>query len=123
MSEPNLDLAHLRSLCDAATPGPWRVELDGTGHYCLRAPHQSVRTVARVFCDIDAAFIAAARVAVPRLLDEVARLRAERDAAVAAERERCAALADRLAASWGKFHDAMEEAAQLVAVHIRKGTE
>lgn len=61
----------LRALCDAATPGPWwprDATRRGTveshcGHVCTAGFLET--------CEPDAAFIAAARTAVPELLDEV----------------------------------------------------
>lgn len=76
------EIAELRRLCEAATPGPYSVRhgrdqasdvytvLDGNDMWvadCGNAPQ-------------DAAFIAAARAALPAALDEVERLRKERDA-------------------------------------------
>jgi len=67
------DEARWRELANAATEGPWReAKIDDRG----RAP---IWTASGDFVSIyaNAAFIAAAREAVPALLDEVARLRAE----------------------------------------------
>jgi hypothetical protein len=78
MSSPTDDeLAHWRALADAATPGPWE-------HLALPEGDirwHDVRAEGRDICGDymtgpDAAFIAGAREAIPRLLDEVARLRA-----------------------------------------------
>jgi hypothetical protein len=92
--------AALRGLCDAATEGPWSAEAHDVGdrfpEVFVRVPSQSH---ALVFEDArprpespawewthndrteqakrDVAFIAAARTAVPALLDEVERLEAE----------------------------------------------
>lgn len=71
-----MDLSRLEALAKEITPGPLRLELDGTGHCCLRAPHQVGRTVARVFCEIDAEFIEVCWEGVPALLAELARLKA-----------------------------------------------
>lgn len=60
MTKP-IDLAALARLCDEATPGPWTVELDDY----------------RALSVENAAFIAAARTAVPALLAEVTALRGE----------------------------------------------
>lgn len=73
-----VDLDELQALADAATPGPWTVTgddlIDGVGK--ARGPN------GRIFEDMDvrpndAAFIAAARAAVPELVAEVRALRAE----------------------------------------------
>lgn len=59
-----------RALCDAATPAPWRIS--PAAKTTDREP--------RIWVTVgmgNAAFIAAARELVPRLLDEVERLRAE----------------------------------------------
>jgi uncharacterized protein (DUF885 family) len=78
------DHAALRALADAATPGPWEVERDpygdddypvsANGRYLCVSPDDGVRGG---HSEADAAFIAAARDAVPALLDEVERLRKE----------------------------------------------
>ena len=72
-------LAELRALADAATPGIW----DFTSHnvpgtyraHILGEPPVLIISMARR--DEDLAFIAASRTAIPELLDEVERLRAE----------------------------------------------
>ena len=71
-----------RALCDAATPGPWKhvrgpaardVLYDANGRELLFTSNEYY---ARADLEEnDAAFIAAARTLVPRLLDEVERLR------------------------------------------------
>lgn len=70
------DLAAWQALADAVSPGPWTVAEHQTGHKAILAPYQTGEhgSVAKVFCDIDAAFIAASRAAVPSLLAEVERL-------------------------------------------------
>jgi hypothetical protein len=62
---PALDLDELQRLCDAATPGPWDVE-DGV----------VLRKVGDVIFVEDAAFIAAARDALPKLIARVRELEA-----------------------------------------------
>ncbi len=82
------ELAEWQRLCDAATPGPWR--LDGRHDYDDGSEFGIDMIVANngepvVIADSgvypphgqDAEFIAAARSAIPRLLEEVRRLRAE----------------------------------------------
>lgn len=96
------ELAAIRIRADAATPGPWQVEyLDDTYAMNLVAvatgelhedwPTDSAKVVAATLVqgperyasiadgrwDENARFIAHAREDVPRLLDEIARLRAE----------------------------------------------
>lgn len=83
----------LRALADKATPGPWTVghlshwDFDGR-----QVPQSSVRRPDRVaitwddhggdvFVPADAEFIAAARTALPALLDALDQAEAERDAA------------------------------------------
>lgn len=75
------EIAALRKLADAATPGPWAVEDERgevvTRHWQGETPVVCGPPRARGW-DLDpedAAFIAAARTAVPALLDEVERLR------------------------------------------------
>lgn len=63
------EIARLRDLCERATDGPW--EYAGYGlvmskEYDAKVCHQATRG--------DAEFIAAARDALPKLLDEVERL-------------------------------------------------
>lgn len=108
-----LDLAALRALCDAATPGPWEAgfynkvisvplsnehmrierEIDAMGEVPPEShpvwdslPNTFVCFAPTIGGDtptaqglIDARFIAAAREALPALLDEVERLRAENE--------------------------------------------
>ena len=106
------DLAAIRKLTDAATPGPWGVgngtnivrglEVTGRGSYtCI----QSVAEVTdeddredwdhddfvEVDPEDDAEFIAAARTLVPALCDEIEQLRAELKQARADERNTIAA--------------------------------
>ena len=86
-------LLELRALADAATPGPWFVQADGSvlGIFGPKMaayndePEQEWREVQIVETDgghypprwNDAAFMAAARSAVPALLDRVEELEAE----------------------------------------------
>lgn len=74
------DVAELKRLIEAATPGPWRV--GGTGifpsimcsqGFAISATGMSKRNLSE--CRANAAFIVAARHAVPDLLAENARLR------------------------------------------------
>ena len=86
-----IDRAALRALCDGATPGPWMVEeyrssnyvsatVNGKRQQVLRVNNQEPRN------ETDLDFIAAARTAIPDLLDaldardaEIARLRARNE--------------------------------------------
>jgi hypothetical protein len=80
-----LDLGALRELCEKATPGPWEARLDRYDPVIVSAgsnwPHGDDEAHATAYVPADAVFIAAARSAVPALLAEVERLRAERDRA------------------------------------------
>jgi len=88
------ELTELARLAAAATPGPWEVADGGTfnmGRYVLdeyfvRLPNGDISIAADILepdagkpSKENAAFIAAARTAVPRLLADLARLTAERD--------------------------------------------
>ena len=98
MTQQELDA--LKALADAATPGPWEVEhhsgilVDGVPSTCAVLTSQEYDMAS--FGDdlqgyFDAAFIAAARAAVPALIAEVERLREELDDyadAIAHERRR-----------------------------------
>lgn len=77
------EIRRLRTLCEAATPGPWQVaEYDGDDWTCdykiesgsgtvLAGP--SIRHAGKV--QSNATFIAEARTALPAALDEIERLR------------------------------------------------
>lgn len=87
-------LAHLRALCDAATPGPWAVydrtpeDIERPGIDGVYAEPQGKYSGRIVETDFgcyppykrDAAFIAAARTALPEALDEIERLAAQVEA-------------------------------------------
>ena len=89
------ELARWRALADAATPGPW-MPSGSTDPVCIGGLYwREGEVVERILTDrtdADAAFIAGAREAMPRLLAEVARLRialrAARDLARIAETTR-----------------------------------
>lgn len=81
------ELARLRELCDAATPGPWE---DGTAMCCpdmgwvdgpngkgVVCPTYEASKRTHTLDANDAAFIAAARTALPALLDLIAQLRSQ----------------------------------------------
>lgn len=82
----DLDLKHLRALAEAATPGPWELRSDRNEQknvysgdkWIAVLPHQCVASIEEQRGQ-DAAFVAAARTAVPELLDENERLRAALD--------------------------------------------
>ena len=83
-------LAELEALCAAATPGPWTPSVDSDrgyvgedyGRWWLPSFKEAPFSVfsledKEAQADRDAAFLCAARTAVPELLAEVRRLRAE----------------------------------------------
>ena len=77
------EIASLRALCAAATPGPWndRRHADGGDVFgcCAHVDTPSTqggRSLLEGLTRADAAFIAAARTALPAALDEIERLRA-----------------------------------------------
>lgn len=76
-------LAELERLAAEATPGPWFVNPQ-SGEVCYGDPDDD-RENYPVDSPEDAALCAASRAAVSELVAEVRRLRAERDAAAAAE--------------------------------------
>jgi hypothetical protein len=74
------ELARLRTLCEQATPGPWKQSnIDHPDACAMEYCVVIGDTIARVGCGgnswNDSAFITAAREAVPALLDENAQLR------------------------------------------------
>lgn len=110
---PGLDVAAIAARCNAATPGPWRDTWEEfaaqTDHHEGGVVQQVVETgpdgddlpfpvVGLVWYDgpqlcttkEDATFIAHARTDVPALLAALRAAEQEREAAVLAERERCA---------------------------------
>lgn len=68
--DPN-EIARLRELCEKATPGPWN---RGTGNEYRELFKNHGMHLAHVYECADGDFIAAARTALPALLDEVERL-------------------------------------------------
>ena len=104
-------LAAWRELCDRATPAPWKVDRIGCGEYPdydieIDWPGGLLASInpcpggyqGLPGCggnpEVNAAFIAAARSALPALLDEVERLRGEVAAARAAALEEAAKVAE-----------------------------
>lgn len=83
MTLPPEELARLRELAKAATPGTWCVDDRGGGWYLVKSPSRScslVRECCESCVEEDARFIAAANPeTVLALLDEVERLRAENE--------------------------------------------
>lgn len=73
------EIAELRRLCEAATPGGWQ---EGRAGICdvVHFDGDDVRGVAWVNGEANRAFVIAARTALPAALDEVERLTRERDA-------------------------------------------
>lgn len=97
------EIKKARELCAAATPGPWEeryVTLE-SGFHALGPPCYGSRGFTKQM-PADAAFIAAARDLVPRLLDTVDGLRAERMTYESAMR-------DELEAEHGAYVAAMVE--------------
>lgn len=95
----------LRELCDKATPGPWRKVVCNKedGWSCVMGEHEAVTDGVQTgeMNGDNADFIAAARNALPELLDEVERLRAR------VERlEKVREAAEKVDARIGHFHDA-----------------
>jgi hypothetical protein len=85
-SSSDEELAEIRQRCDAATPGPWRSMVEGRDHtsgdsFIMvgsgndRGDDIYVTVGRRPAQAADLDFIAAARADVPRLLDEIMRLR------------------------------------------------
>ena len=72
---PYLDRAGLRGLCEQAGPGPWSHRETALGHYSIDGPMTIVATIEALrpywssHGQENARFIAAARTAVPALLD------------------------------------------------------
>lgn len=101
MSTPDLSTREgreqLRALADKATPGPWEAEFSGEQGNCVLPPdYRSTREAVAVtrlyYAQADAEFIAAARTAIPVLLDalDTAEARADRaEAALQRVREAC----------------------------------
>lgn len=84
------EMAECSALCEAATEGPWLLESDRDEDaplWCVSHPKTvcDATTIANFLEDgkDDGAFIAQARTAMPRLIEEVRRLTAERDAIIA----------------------------------------
>lgn len=85
-----------RELEAAATPGEWEIKSHGSAGLAITTgKYERVFTVARIFEWDNAAFIAAARAAVPALLADVDALTQERDA-LAAEVSRLRMLNERI---------------------------
>jgi hypothetical protein len=69
----SLRIAELRSLSDAATPGPWTAEIYPYGEGYVRDIPRYGHEGENISSE-DAAFIAESRNAIPELLDEIERL-------------------------------------------------
>lgn len=90
--------AELRALCEAATPGPWGVAYTSAGEAKIVVGDKGIALLRHAWeSSPDAAFIAAARTEVPRLLDENAALRLE----LAQEREHHAFYRERVGVFMG----------------------
>ena len=84
LTDPDLD--EIRARCDAATPGPWKYMVEGRDHtsgdsFIMRGtkgdrhPDLYLSADGNPATDADCDFVASARQDVPRLLQEIARLR------------------------------------------------
>ena len=82
------DIQEIRSRCEAATPGPWKSYLDGSDHSCgsdfimtgafgSSDRGEDLEIIGATIADYD--FIAHARQDIPKLLEEIERLKAERN--------------------------------------------
>lgn len=74
----NEELDKIQSLCDRASPGPWSAWIEGRDHTSgssfVQTGAEDIEMSGATEADYD--FIAAARNDVPRLIEEVRRLRA-----------------------------------------------
>jgi len=71
-------LEAIRSRCDAATAGPWAINVNATSFSIVTSDNERLICAGVISFD-DAGFIIDAREDVPTLLAEVERLRAERE--------------------------------------------
>lgn len=103
------ELDRLEALAKAATPGPWYQVYEGSSDWTVYGPDDDVKSVAnlhrwhQVECP-DAAFIVAARDAVPALVAEVRRLRALVEAAFIEGQESSKTDRDDMAWYWPQSH-------------------
>jgi len=84
-----MDIKRLRALCEAATPGPW----DATSFPSRIVTQDGTMIVDFIPMTDDAKFIAIARTALPKALDEIEQLQKERDEAIRCRDEMTAYLA------------------------------
>ncbi len=75
-------LAELERLADAATPGPWEPLTPASGKWVCSLAPGAIGMAWRRNHTNDAAFVAAARTAIPELIAEVRRHKALEDAAL-----------------------------------------
>jgi hypothetical protein len=79
MTDQELD--QIRARCDRASPGPWKAWIEGRDHTSgssfVQTGGNDIEMTGATDADYD--FIAAARQDIPRLLEEVRRLRAKAD--------------------------------------------
>lgn len=72
------DLGRIQRLCDAATQGPWKAYIEDRDHESgssfIQTADNDIELTGASIADYD--FIASARQDIPRLLAEVAKLRA-----------------------------------------------
>lgn len=71
------EIERLRELCEAATPGPWNIEALYSGLRHLVKYYEGYVVDGSTPSHDDSAFIAYARDALPRCLDEIERLKRE----------------------------------------------
>ena len=75
-----IDKEYLRKLADAATEGPWEADYSEENNYAIKSPGTEWGDGYAWVSDPDnAAFIAAAREAVPQLLDQLASAESDRN--------------------------------------------
>lgn len=132
------EIATLRDLCEKAAPGPWTIDdVETSGHSWFVGQEvvdehgdRGRRDVCKVYRDENAAFIAAARQAVPALLDRVAELQADivrmgrlhsmdRTAVLAMERDQLREALRSLSDKLDEFNEAARKGHNIAAVANR----
>lgn len=80
MTDQQTDRDQLRALASAATPGPWEADYSGENNYSIKSPGTEWGDgYAWVSDPSNAEFIAAARTAIPVLLDQLEQAERDRD--------------------------------------------
>ena len=80
MTDQQTDRDQLRALANAATPGPWEADYSGENNYSIKSPGTEWGDgYAWVSDPSNAEFIAAARTAIPVLLDQLEQAERDRD--------------------------------------------